>query len=213
MSFSLPHFPATCLLSWTSTVCICLCLLTVSIPQTLHAQYAPTESKGMDISAFAGYTYLSPDFGPTHNQGISAGVNITRYFRLPIAPSLELRATDASGSTVTERTVLAGLRAQSDFHAFHPYIDFLAGVGSIVYAVDPIPGYHEDRGFADSIGGGVDIDLIRHFQAKIDFQHQSWNMGKNSVLVPQGGNYTLSPNAITIGIAYRIPFRPHLSAR
>jgi hypothetical protein len=193
----------------------CLATLTgILSPTYLHAQSVPTESKGMELSAFAGFVAARPDYYTANNTGVAAGAAFTRFFEhLPVDPSLELRGTYASGSAVTERTVSAGLRISKRFHRYHPYIDFLVGEGSIVYATDPAPFEHEDRGLEYSFGGGLDIDLVHNFQARVDIQQQSWNLGENGTLKPQGGDYTLSPTTLLIGINYVIPFRPHVSYR
>jgi len=183
-------------------------------PQFSFAQEHPTDSKGMDISVAAGYVNLSPDSGPSRDNGFTAQANVTRYFGdLPVAPSFELRGVYGSGPAVTERTVLAGFRAQSHFRSFYPYIDFLGGLGSIVYATDPTPGDHEDSGFAYSYGGGVDINVTGPFQLKLDLQRQHWNLGENSYFAPNGGDYILTPTVFTLGVVYRIPFKPHFGGQ
>ena len=132
-----------------------------------------------------------------NNTGITLGGDYTRYFGwsaagLPIDPSLEIRGTYTKGQVVEERTAMAGLRVHTSIRdRYHPYIDLLFGLGVIDYAANS--GYPQDHGLAYSLGGGIDIDLIRHFQLKLDFQEQSWNLGVNLQQVPSGGNYTLSP--------------------
>jgi len=158
----------------------------------------------MDISGFGGYERVAPDFRSSpQDNGFVAGINITRYFRIPIAPSLEARANLASGPTVNERTYLVGARAQAQLEqSFYPYADFLIGPGIIHFNQIFIPGYISDKSLVKSIGGGVDIDLVRHFQMKLDFQQQFWKLGTESA--------PFSPSLFTVGVVYRIPFRPHV---
>lgn len=47
----------------------------------------------------------------------------------------------------------------------------------------------------------MDADLVRQFQLKIDFQGQHWNTG---------GTNTFTPTLLLFGLAYRIPFGPHV---
>ena len=107
--------------------------------QQAHAQALYTADKAADIFVFGGYNYTKPDFGPTNDQGFSAGLDYTRYFGwqlagAPIDPSLELRGTDTSGDTVKERTLMGGLRLHSTFKdRYHPYIDLLVGIGVVDY--------------------------------------------------------------------------------
>jgi hypothetical protein len=156
----------------------------------------------MDISAFGGYERVAPDFqsSPSGN-GFVAGADITRYFRFPIAPSLEARANLTSGPSVNERSYLVGIRAQSQFgRRFHPYADFLIGLGVIHFNQIFIAGYTSDKSLVKNIGGGLDMDVVRNFQIKFDFQQQYWKLGTESA--------GFSPTLATIGITYRIPFRP-----
>jgi len=178
------------------------------------AQSLTTASKGAEISAYGGYVASSPDYGLFIKKGIGAGVDFTIFPRLPVAPSLEIRGHEAFGGTVTEKALMAGLRVQKDLRQrYHPYADFLIGTGEIVYQVDPYPQYNSDRSKAYSYGGGINIDVAKHFAAKFDFQEQSWNLGSNGNLKPSGGNYTLSPRTFLVGATYTIPFRKLNSRR
>ena len=177
----------------------------------LDAQSMVTADKSMDVSAFGGYLYLNPDYGRS-GSGVAAGADLTRYFRWRVAPSLEVRGNYASAPAVSESTVLFGVRLKTDFRRrIHPYVDFLAGGGRIVFAQPPIPSYTQDKSVVYSYGGGLDIDVHRNFAAKIDFQVQNWNMGPNSVIKGnQTADFTLAPTALVVGITYRIPFHPYV---
>jgi len=182
----------------------------ISVPAA-RAQADATASRGASISAFGGYAYSAPDFGPKKNSGGVLGADYTRYFGWRIAPSFELRANYTTGQTVTEKSFLAGPRFQTDLRRFHPYVDALFGGASIDFAVSPNPGvpsYTHDFAFASSYGAGVDIDLVHRFQAKVDFQQQFENFGPNGTIV-NNANFTLTPSYFTVGVVYRIPFRPH----
>ncbi len=173
--------------------------ISVYSPRTRPA--IPAASKTVDFSAFGGFVHDIPDYGPYGNNGVTFGVDITRYFHFPVQPSLEARVNVATGKTVRENTYLFGIRAQgSVLRRYHPYADLLVGPGTIHFQTPPAPGYTGDNSTVWSYGGGLDVDFLTNFQAKIDFQYQSWNLGTN---------YTLSPSLTVIGIGYRIPFRPH----
>jgi hypothetical protein len=89
------------------------------------------------------------------------------------------------------------------FHQrLHPYVNFLIGEGYIVFNHPFIPGYTQDNSVIKALGAGIDVDVYRNFLVKGDFQNQLWNFGNN---------FTLSSKAWTLGVAYRIPFKPHLS--
>ncbi|WP_263371724.1 hypothetical protein [Granulicella cerasi] len=176
---------------------------------TLRAQAVYTAEKGANIFVFGGYNYVKPDFGPDsyHNNGVMFGADYTRYFGWRIAPSIELRYQTSSGQVVKESTISGGLKFGADFHQrYHPYVDFLAGLGTLHYVVPPVPGYPDDHALAYTFGGGLDIDVYNNFALKLDVQSQSWNLGENLTIKPQGGDFTLSPFVATIGVTYRIPF-------
>jgi hypothetical protein len=179
----------------------------------VSAQEMPTESKSAELSAFGGFTATQPDISTYTDKGLTAGVAFTRFFQhLPVDPSIELRGTYVSGSFANERTISFGLQVSRRFHRLHPYADVLIGAGSIVYAVDPAPYEHVDKGLAFTYGGGLDYDLVHNFRLRLDAQGQHWNLGENPTLAPNSNAFTLTPFQFTIGINYVIPFRPHLSA-
>jgi len=169
-----------------------------------RAQADATASRIAEVSAFVGFTHSNPDYGSARNSGFTAGADYTRFFHWRIVPSFEVRANYTTGLDMNQETALAGLRLHTDFHRFHPYADALIGATRITFAVPPAPGYIHDTAGATSFGGGVNIDLIRSFQAKVDFQEQFENFGPNGTL-PGNANFTLSPTLLTVGVVYRLP--------
>jgi hypothetical protein len=185
-----------------------LLLLAASSQTAARAQQLPTASRSMDIFAFGGYTFSQPDYGP-HENGVTAGVDFTRYFKWPVVPSLEIRGNYTTGPVIKEKSILFGLRLHTNFKRFHPYADALYGGNKINFVILPRgPTYTYDIASAISVGGGVDIDLVNNFQAKFDFQNQFMNFGPNGTQ-PNNGDFTLTPRYWTGGVVYRIPFRRH----
>ena len=184
------------------------CLTTLAV--TCHAQSLSTASKGAEVSVFGGYAPGEPDYGPHTLKGFSAGGDFTLFPRFFLKPSFEARGNMLDGTESTEKSVLVGPRVQLDprrYPHLHPYGDFLIGGGEILYHPAPLVGYTGDRARIYSFGGGLDIDLPHHFSARFDFQQQSWNFGQNGYLKPDGGNYTLAPRTVMLGIKYTVPFR------
>jgi len=180
----------------------------LALPVAARGQALTTASKGAEISVFGGYLASSPDYGGFAKKGVAAGGDFTVFLHLPVTPSLEIRGDIASGPAVTERTVLVGLKVEREYRThLHPYADILVGEAQIVYHPDPYANYNADRSLNISYGGGLDIDAVRHFSVKFDFQEQNWNLGKNGVLQPSGANYTLTPRTYMVGVVYHIPFR------
>jgi predicted porin len=177
-----------------------LVAIAVSQPRA-QAQATAAAYKTADFSAFGGYMHDIPDWGTTGNNGASFGLNFTRYIRFPVSPSLEVRANIAPGQTVRENSYLVGVRGQATvLRKFHPYADFLIGTGNIHFYQPELTGRLGDNSIVYSIGGGVDYDLVRNFQAKVDFQYQHWNTGTNA---------SLTPSLTIIGLAYRFSFGGH----
>jgi hypothetical protein len=170
----------------------------------LHAQNIPTEYKTADVTAFLGYADTNTDYSVQHDTGLVFGVDYTRYFRFPVIPSIEARAMLLNGPVVDQHTYLVGPRFQMDFlqRRLHPYVNLLIGEGYMYYHFPPSPGYTQDNSIIEALGAGIDVDVYRNFLIKGDFQNQLWNFGDN---------FTLSSKSVTIGVAYRIPFKPHLS--
>jgi hypothetical protein len=185
-----------------------LAIVLIQSPRMLHAQSKATADNSMDMSVFGGYLYLNPDYGRS-GSGVTAGADLTRYMGWRVVPSFEVRGNYAKTLTVSEYTALVGFRVKTDFRGrFHPYADFLVGVGRINFEQPLSPSYTHDGSVVYSYGGGVDIDVHNNFAAKFDFSGQSWNMGPESS-APGASNFTLAPMALVVGVTYRIPFRTH----
>jgi hypothetical protein len=183
-------------------LCILLALAGRFAPRAA-AQAMPTASKTMDISAFAGFDYSNPEYGPDKNTGFTFGANVTRYYNLPVELSIEVRANLTNGTDVSERTYLIGLRAQGNvLHSLHPYGDILFGIGDIHFNLSDGSTYIGDNSTVFNYGGGVNIDAYRQFQLKLDIQRQSWSLGHGS------GN-TFSPYIAMVGVTYRFHFRDY----
>lgn len=170
-------------------------------PLPVACQAVRTASKSADISVFAGFQDADPAYGPDHAAGGSFGADFTRYFHIPVQPSLEFRANFISNTFVSEHTYLVGLRAAVPFRGLRPYADFLVGPGTIHFPLNV--GYLGDNSTVYSYGGGVDVPVYRNFALKLDVQGQHWNTGE----------FIYTPTLGTIGINYTIPFRPHTSQR
>ena len=62
-----------------------------------------------------------------------------------------------------------------------------------------------DNSIIYNFGGGVDIDLIRNFALRVDYQHQLWSLGQET--------NSFAPNLLLFGVQYTIPFRDYKSQR
>ena len=164
-------------------------------------QAVRTASKSADVGVFAGFQDGDPAYGPDRATGGVFGLDFTRYFRFRVEPSLEFRANFLSDTYVSEHSYLFGLRAAVPFHGIRPYGDFLVGPGNIHFPLNV--GYVGDNSTVYSYGGGIDFPVYRSFSLKLDVQGQHWNTGE----------FTYTPTLGTVGVVYRIPFKPHVSQR
>jgi opacity protein-like surface antigen len=180
---------------------VCSLFLLAQAPRCA-AQADPTAFKTSDISAFGGYENIDPAYGPDRNNGEGFGLNFTRYFpRLRVDPSIEARVNLTNGTDVKERTYLLGLQAKKTYFThYHPYVDFLAGTGTIHFNTRA-SGYVGDNSIIYNFGGGVDIDLVHNFELRVDYQHQLWSLGQET--------NSFAPNLFLFGVNYTIPFRDY----
>ena len=182
------------------------CLLTLSTlaafsPARMYAQSNPTAVRRAGISIFGGISRVSPGYSADTNYGAMVGADFTRYYRL-FAPSLELRYTDSSGSSVGESTLQVGLKLEKDFGRYRPYGGLGIGYGSIVFqhpAIFPTGPYSSDNSFVYVGGGGLDYRLSSTVALKLDLQAQSWRLGT------EGSRFT--PVATTVGVSIMLPFQ------
>jgi Outer membrane protein beta-barrel domain len=181
-------------------------LVVLSEGRAARAQADPTATRTAALSAFGGYTNSNSDYGRYRNTGGTVGVDYTRYFRWRVIPSLEIRGNYTTGPDLKQGSILFGPRLQMDLHRFHPYADVFYGGTKIIFQFPPAPGYTYDIASTVSVGGGVDIDVLSHFQAKIDYQKEFMNFGPNGTQ-PNNADFTLTPSLFTVGVVYRIPFR------
>jgi hypothetical protein len=179
--------------------------------RNLSAQATAAASKFGDLSTFAAYSRISPDYGPP-NGGFTFGAGYTHYLRLPLTPTLEFRIKRSSnGAAVNENTWGGGIRIEHTIQNFHPYGTFLISKGTIHYnfsnPYNPHPTgqpYTQDGSIVYSPGLGVDYDLTYRWAVRADYQFECWNLGYNQ---------TLSPTALTIGVLYRVPAHPFSGER
>jgi len=172
------------------------------------AQAISTASRTLDIAGFGGYSAGFTDYAQYKDQGLVFGADVTRYFNLPIVPSLEVRGNVLHSAAIDETTYLIGVRIELPLkQRLHPYGAFLVGPGTLHFKFTPSPGYTASSSKVLSYGGGLDVDLFHNLQLKLDAQYQSWNLGPNGAIVPQGGNFTLTPSIFMVGVEYHIPFR------
>ncbi len=179
-------------------------LVVVLLYKSLGAQGLPTASKEAAISFFGTYSRVSTDRSSQKDNGLTVGFAYTRYFNRFVTPSLEVRCKIANGATVGEKTFGGGIRVEHRFKNFYPYANFFGSYGKITF-INPItsvpgPRYYYDDSTVYSAGAGLDYDITSNWAARVDYQFEHWHTGLHN---------TFTPQIFSIGILYRIPFKPY----
>jgi len=179
-------------------------LLLVFRSKSLEGQGLPTASKEAAISFFGAYSRVSTDRSSQKDNGFTVGLAYTRYLHWFLTPSLEVRCKVATGDTVSEKTFGGGIRVEHRFKNFYPYANFFGSYGKITLT-NPVPSgpgprYYYDDSTVYSTGAGLDYDVTSNWAARVDYQFEHWHTGLKN---------TFTPQIFSIGILYRIPFKPY----
>jgi opacity protein-like surface antigen len=179
-------------------------LLLVFRSESIEAQSSPTASKEAAISFFGTYSRVSTDRESEKDNGFTVGFAYTRYLHWLLTPSLEVRSKIATGGTVSEKTFGGGIRVEHRFKNFYPYANFFGSYGKITFTnpITSVPGprYYYDDSTVYSTGAGLDYDITSNWAARVDYQFEHWHTGLKN---------TFTPQIFSIGILYRIPFKPY----
>ncbi len=177
-------------------------------------QARPTATKAIDISFFGAGTGTYTELDSGRNLGITAGADITlRELYFHVRPGLEFRGTYAvdQGSVDGQNSAMVGPRFSREFGRFSPYVDGFYGRGALSYPNGIVIGnYRYDRTTSNVFagGGGVDLRVTRHFDAKADILFERWT----TPVIPTGIIY---PIPISLGVVYHLDFdrRSHKTKR
>jgi opacity protein-like surface antigen len=169
-----------------------------------EAQGLPAASKEAAISFFGAYSRVNTDRSSQKDNGFTVGFDYTRYLHWLLTPSLEVRCKIATGDTVSEKTFGGGIRVEHRFKNFYPYANFFGSYGKITFTnpITSVPGprYSYDDSTVYSTGAGLDYDITSNWAARVDYQFEHWHTGFRN---------TFTPQVFSIGILYRIPFKPY----
>ncbi len=158
-----------------------------------RSQVAPTAyAQRFTIDGGGLGSLFQPDYGGNHLIGLGAYVDVrlTRW----IQPEFEGRWLRFNQfENVHQDNYLLGPRVPiHKFWKATPYAKVLVGMGSMNFQFNYAHGRFTDIAY----GGGVDIDLNRHFTVRpADFEYQQW---------PNWVQGTLYPWGVSAGISYRV---------
>lgn len=159
---------------------------------TIFAQARPTASRTAELQIGGGFTTAHSDYLPNRING-GAG-----YFDFDFMHNLGVEGVfhfvqDGNGSEVYEKTYEVGARYHRTYGRLSPYAKLMYGRG--VFNFPAYPGYpHANLAYNLFAGGvGLDYSILRHLNARADFEYQRW-LG-----FPPNG---LTPSLLTLGAAY-----------
>jgi hypothetical protein len=187
------------------TLLLSLSLLTIYAGK-LYSQANPTASKSATLSVFGAYSLVYTDREAAKISGVTFGTDYSIYAPGGFIPTLEVRVQIAPGNlaVVGQDTYGGGIRIDRPIKRFVPYIDFLVSYGHLSFT-NPTTTYRRDNSVVYAGGGGLEYNLSSQWAARADYLFEHWDIGTTSNL--QTGAF--SPQIITFGVTYRIPFRPY----
>jgi hypothetical protein len=178
-----------------SSLVVLLCLLSVS---ALHGQATtPTASRKADLQVGAGLTIARHDyvFAPPQDGVDISGASIWATF--DFRPHLGIEGTfreltSHNADHMGERSYEIGPRYVWHFGRINPYVRASYGRGVFNFPGDTANlAYNMFAG-----GGGVDVNVLRHLNARLDFDYQDW------LSFPNPPKSNLQPKVGTLGVAY-----------
>jgi hypothetical protein len=177
----------------TALICSSIALFAGISTQTASAQAVYTADRTDGFYVFGTVSEVDTDYG-LNDRGYIVGGGLTHSLKSRwLVPSIEVRYMNTVGTNITENSFLGGIKVETHFHRFHPYANFLIGIGNINF----IPVNFSDNSIAYDAGVGLDYNVYKRFSIKVDAQEQFWKLGQAS--------NELTPTSISAGISYRIP--------
>ena len=176
---------------------VLLCLLSAA---ALHGQAStPTASRRADLQVGAGITGARHDYPyyPTGDTKYIGGVTIyaTYDFRQHLGVEFNFRElSDHNDNHLGERSYEIGPRYVWHFYRLNPYVRVSYGRGVFNF---PYSNGFPTANLAYNMfaaGGGVDVNVLKHLNARVDFDYQDW------LSFPDPPH--LQPKVGTVGVAY-----------
>ena len=229
------------------STCLAVLLAALAASPLAGAQAVPTATQGLELSAFGGVAGRYTNLLGGKNLGITAGADLAFPAYRRFRPVAEVRGSyPVDGGTLdAQRELLGGLRVERIYGIYHPYVDLLAGRGQIDYQRGGFAygdfTYLYSTTAVFSGGLGVDVDVTRHWAARVDFQVQHWSTPFPAVTVapaaslaaglrprlpgiqgaspavvflpPGTAPQTIYPKVVTFAAVYRFDFNHHYHRR
>jgi hypothetical protein len=166
------------------------CLFGFALP-VLLGQATSTASRRFDLQAGGGFVIDNSDYDPSNLKGFAfySTLDISNHFGGEIVFH---QANSGAGDKVYERTYEIGPRYFRHYGRLSPYVKGMYGRGVFNFPNDVANlAYNLFAG-----GGGVDVRILPYLNVRADYEYQDW------LSFPPSG---LTPQVITIGVAYHFP--------
>jgi hypothetical protein len=168
-------------------------LLSFCFLSSLHGQATPTASKVFDVQVGGGFALVHGDYGTKSYEGgaFYADVDFSPHF----GAEVDFHQANYPTIPLYERTYEAGARYHRTYGRLSPYAKALYGRGvfNFVYN-DKVVANLAYNEFV--FGGGADFAVLPWLNVRGDYEYQTWHG------FPPNG---LTPQVITIGVAYHFP--------
>jgi hypothetical protein len=161
---------------------------------SVQGQATPTASKLFDFQVGGGFVLDDGDYGTKLYRG--GGVYSTLDFRPHFGAEIDFRQANYPTDSMYERTYEIGVRYHRTYGPLSPYAKVLYGRGvfNFVYGNNVVVANLAFNEIA--FGGGADFAVLPWLNVRGDYEYQMWHS------FPPNG---LTPQAITIGVAYHFP--------
>ena len=167
-----------------------LCLA-ISAAASSWGQATTTASRRFDLQAGAGFVYDNSDYDPKNLTGFA--FYTTLDFKSHLGAEFVIhQANSSTGDNLYERSYEIGPRYFRHYGRFSPYVKGMYGRGVFNFPNNVANLAYNMFAF----GGGTDYRVLPYLNIRADYEYQDW------LSFPPTG---LTPQVITIGIAYHFP--------
>lgn len=174
-----------------------LILFSLFVGATLsYAQAKPTASRLGDVQAGGLFVNANSDYARSRFNGYGVYADFDFFHGLGAEAEYRFISDQDDQVNIYERTYEIGARYSRHYGRFQPYGKFMYGRGVFNYAYNTANLAYN----LFSIGGGTDIRIYRHVNARVDYEYQQWLNFSRDGYSPR--NDGLTPTAISGGLAY-----------
>ena len=171
-----------------------MCLLMAS--SLAWSQASPTATRFADLQVGGGFVNGNSDYSRSRFNGYDIYGDLDFHHNFGAEAEYHYISDGDPNTHVYQRTYEIGARYSRHFGPYQPYAKLMIGRGVHNYNYD-VANFAYNIG---AIGGGTDIRIRRHFNARLDYEYQRWSsFRRNPSSLP---NDSLTPSMLSVGLAY-----------